>query len=267
MNVFIIKYNENLIGIYNNLDIILDYIYSLYNCNLIKNNIKIEEYKINSYILLNEYEVDLNYNIKLQKKINYKKESNNVELLNFEIESNTSTTNDNISNISINHSWPIPDATIVNIDDNKSEDSDDYYKNKNIIEKYNIIGQEKIDIVHNLNLLKQQKNKEIEKENIYNSDIKIYKILKLKKEKDNKFEIPELFKQKYEIFKNLELNNLLNYENYYKMYEPEQITTSFDNCFNDIDIKHYKQEDNDDENELENIEFKDIERNDLININ
>ena len=64
MNSYLIKNNNNILGIYNNLDLSLDYIYSLINSNLIhkSSNIIIYEYKPNSCIILHEYNIDLNYN-------------------------------------------------------------------------------------------------------------------------------------------------------------------------------------------------------------
>jgi hypothetical protein len=269
MSIFIIKNNKNIIGIYNDLEIALDYVYSLHNSNFISNNVIIEKYKINSYILLEELEVDLNYKITIKNTIKYNKVEESKISINlmddFEIESNMSTTNDNIT-VGLDNITIGPDNTTIGLDATiieKDDDSDTYFKNKSAIEKYNVLGQERIDIIHDINLLKEQQKKETEKENIYNSDIKLYDIFKLKKENNPKFEIPELFTQKYEIFKNLELNNSLNYENFYKIYEPQQIKTSFDDCFNDIEIKCYIQID-----EIENnVDFKDVEIGDLIDIN
>ena len=49
MNSFLIKNNNNIVGVFNDLELSLNYVYSLINSNLIKktSNVVIYEYKIN----------------------------------------------------------------------------------------------------------------------------------------------------------------------------------------------------------------------------
>jgi hypothetical protein len=255
MSVLVIKNNNNIIGLYDDLNIALDYVYSLYNSKLITDYIIIEKYKINSHILLEIYNVDLKYNITKTNKINYLNNNNS-----FEIDSITVSTLDNI------------DSDKKSVDDNSESDnnsvnSDNYFETKKIIEQYNILGQEKIDIIHNINLLNEQKNRETEKKNIYDSDLILYEKFKLIKNKNNEFEIPELFKKKYDTFQYLESNNKLDYLNFNDIYKPEIVITSFDNLFTNSHT--YEKTDNElfNDNDNDTVEFIDAELSELLDIN
>jgi hypothetical protein len=92
MNSYLIKNNNNILGIYNDLDLGLDFIYSLVNCNLIQktSNIIIYEYKINSSIILQEYKIDLNHIISTQMIINYNHNKQINKKINIEYETDSS---------------------------------------------------------------------------------------------------------------------------------------------------------------------------------
>ena len=143
MNIYIVKINNNLSGIFETLDIALDYVYSLLNSNLInnKNNVLIQTYKMNSCIILEEYTVDLNYTIEKKNKINYNNEVNfNIDF--YEEDSESVTTNSSTE-----------EETIISL--TSSEKRRQKEKIKEILNNQNILGQQKIDTVHKLNLLKK----------------------------------------------------------------------------------------------------------------
>jgi len=257
MSIFVIKNNNNIIGLYDDLKLALDYTYSLYNSKLInKEYIIIEKYKINTNILLELINVDLKFNITTEKKINY-----NEEIIE---ETNIEETNNEINTVTTNDLEEIKPEDDLNNPINKDI-------KKKIIEEKNNADQELIDIVHNINLLKKEKEKENEKINIYNIDIELYKKFLKKKTENNEFEIPELFQIKYSVFKYLDSNNELDYNNFIKLYCPTQIKTSYDNLFDIGNIIDYKSNNSDDtefdielDDKLNNVEFTDIEINDLI---
>jgi len=146
MNIYVIKINNILSGVYESLDIALDYVYSLKNSNLINknNNVLIQYFKINSCIILDEYVIDLSYDIKKVSKINY----NKLDLFdNYEDDSQTDTTND----------LSIYQSSSDTISINSSEEERIKKKNKDIIEIQNKLNQNKIDTIHKLNLLKKEK--------------------------------------------------------------------------------------------------------------
>jgi len=104
----------------------------------------------------------------------------------------------------------------------------------------NDIGQEKIDVTYHINLLKQEKKKIQEKENEYKYDLELYKKFKELKKTNNNFKIPELFVNKYNILLKLEESNELSFDNFIILYQPEVISTDYDNMFSAP--SHYKLE-------------------------
>ena len=73
MSIFLLKIKNNISGLFDNIDLALNHVYSLLNCNLIsiKDKVIICNYKINTSIVLFEYTVDLKYNITKKSNINY----------------------------------------------------------------------------------------------------------------------------------------------------------------------------------------------------
>jgi len=73
MSTFIVKIKNNIAGVFDNVDLALDYVYGLLNSNLISNREKviIYNYKINTSIILFEYTVDLKYDVTKKATINY----------------------------------------------------------------------------------------------------------------------------------------------------------------------------------------------------
>jgi len=229
MNSYLIKNNNNILGIYIDLDVAVDYIYSLINSNLIQkeSNIIIYEYKINSCIILHEYNIDLNYNISNKSTINFHKIIDNVfikPINNVFIKPNEYETDSPVLSSSSVHK---------NTSINTEEEYNRKKKERDFIKTQNILGQEKINVVHNINLLREELKKKEEKMIQYNDDLELYYKFKNLKNKNNLFVIPEMFEQKYDIFYILDNQNKLSYENFIEKYRPEKIKTQYYQIFDD----------------------------------
>jgi len=85
------------------------------------------------------------------------------------------------------------------------------------------IAKQKLELHHRINILKVQKQKIEESKQVYENDIKLYKTFNENLLKDSKFVIPELFLEKYNLIKKLDLNNNLSWESFVKEYK----TTNF----------------------------------------
>jgi dGTP triphosphohydrolase len=190
MSIYIIKIDNTILGVFNDLQLAIDYSYSISKAQLlVKDTIKIFNYKQNSNILLEE--IDL----KLTEEV--------TKILTMGYDKNVETKQETIEEIK-----------------KKNEEKRKY------VEEQNEIGQEIIEIKHKMNILKLKKEKMKETENIYETDLKLYNTIK----KDN-INVPELFKNKYELFKKLEMKNILNFDSFMQYYLPDNISTEYDSLF------------------------------------
>jgi hypothetical protein len=190
MSIYIIKIDNTILGVFNDLQLAIDYSYSISKAQLlVKDTIKIFNYKQNSNILLEEIDLKLTEEVTKTLTIGYDK---NVE-----------TKQETIEEIK-----------------KKNEEKRKY------VEEQNEIGQEIIEIKHKMNILKLKKEKMKETENVYETDLKLYNTIK----KDN-INVPELFKNKYELFKKLEMKNILNFDSFMQYYLPDNISTEYDSLF------------------------------------
>jgi hypothetical protein len=247
MNSYLIKNNNNILGIYNDLDLALNYIYSLLNSNLIqkKSKIIIYEYKINSCIILQEYNVDLNYIITNRSIINYSKSDvfikneNKYEsdsILNTSVNKTTSSINysSSVSDSStINNSSTVNNSSVSDSSINTSEEDRQRKNKREYLENQNKLAQEKIDVIHQINLLKEEKKKNDEKLNQYNYDIELYNKFKESKNENASFVIPIMFEEKYNMFSILDNKNNLTFENFIKTFKPSKMNTTYDELFDE----------------------------------
>jgi hypothetical protein len=91
----------------------------------------------------------------------------------------------------------------------------------------------KSEIQNSIFELKRKKEKLEESKRIYEVDVDLYKKFKKIKETNNKFEIPEMFIDKYELMDGLDKENKLCWENFNELYKAKKISTSFDKLFNE----------------------------------
>ena len=100
----------------------------------------------------------------------------------------------------------------------------EYYKS----EEYLKIAQEKIDLVSQINKIKYDKKLMIEKNKLYNEDLRLFELFTKEKLKDINFVIPPLFVLKYPIFEKLTLENTLSFENFLEEYEKVKPENNYD---------------------------------------
>jgi hypothetical protein len=254
--IYLIKNNNNIFGIYIDYESCIDYIFSCIQLKFINanDNITIYVYKPNSSIIIKEIKVNINSLIIDKLLYNYNKELINEEIINDEINKKL---NKNLNDIfklddkTDNFNNFISDSSRIDSDksSSKSDNSSDYesdtesdsesstYK-KMIIKKKNDIAQEKINLNHSLNLLKREKEKLENDINTYDTDLELYYKFKSKILIDKQFIIPILFENKFNIFKQLEEQNQISFDNFTLLYNNEVIPSDYDGIFNNTDNEY-----------------------------
>jgi hypothetical protein len=190
-------------------------------------------------------------NILINKQNTINKKKNPFELI--------KETHDLLSNkeIILNTTSVIPDQTTIDQskdvpndqttekldEDNNSEISDKIELLKEQLDKLNELKEQQLDIIDDAKdkleddrdklteyycnissekrMLRIQKQKEEEKQRIFEADKKVYEKIKIDiiKERISEDNLPELFINKYPIFKFMDLNNLLDTDNDYDTYK------------------------------------------------
>ena len=91
------------------------------------------------------------------------------------------------------------------------------------------IQEKRSKIDYNLNILKKKKEQLEEQKRVFEVDLDLYnKFNKIKNENDS-FIIPDIFLQKYNIFKVLHKDNTINLEVFNKLYKKDNTNTKWDN--------------------------------------
>jgi hypothetical protein len=93
------------------------------------------------------------------------------------------------------------------------------------------IKEDKINIEREKLKLEKKKENLLEKKKEYEYNLKLYNQFKNNIENDKNFEIPELFKEKFELIKNLDEMNELSSQNYYKLYVHKELNNSYSKLF------------------------------------
>ena len=95
-------------------------------------------------------------------------------------------------------------------------------------ESYQKVLQEKIDVVTDINKIKYDKKLMVEKNNLYNEDVKLFNLFTKEKEKNNNFIVPALFELKFSIFDSLTKANNLSFETFMEEYEKVKPENNYD---------------------------------------
>jgi len=269
--IYIVKSNNNIIGIYSDFNLCINYIFSCVQLKFIQNNVIIYVYKNNSSIIIKKIRINEESLIINKLLYNYNQELSDdivapsIDINNVESYTNIKSYNNIDSHNNINSSFKNRSLSdIFKIDDNDfvldpvtenddkiDSDNESIYESYNNIndfesdsisvsssyikkekEKQKEIAQEKINIIHNINLLKKEKEKLENDMNVYELDLKLYYKFKNLLSENNKFILPELFENKYNIFSQLEEKHQLSFENFVLLYNNESIQTDYDGIFN-----------------------------------
>ena len=146
------------------------------------------------------------------------------------------------------------------------------YDNDNEVENSSIEsndGEDIVDVQNQINLLKIQKEKIEESKNKYEVDLGLYYKFKKNLEDDINFVIPELFKDKYKIFHQLDLKNNLSWETFSLVYKEQDFHGKYSNIFeiaNDFETKFLTNINSDTESESEADSDEDSNPENIIEI-
>jgi len=209
MSYYLVKYNNNIIGTYDDLKLAKLFINSCYQNKFMTSKATIMHFTKNSCFFEKE-EVEQTEEERKLGEIEKKKE---VE---------------------------------KQIEDKKELD-----KKKEELQKtpeYKEILQAKIDLQHDLNLLKQKKEKIEQSKIVYENDVKLYNIFKQSKMDNPEFEIPEIFSKKFIIFTKLTDEDRLSWDNFVGEYKHENLyndyfsVTCHEDMYNETLKKENKEE-------------------------
>lgn len=230
---YILEKENKYLGCFSNIDILKN------NIEFLKNNNLLDEYNIiqmkfnylgNNKIKLdkinieNHKNIDLIYLIEIDNeligvynRINIMRENADFfRKLNSEKTINTYTAHNNSFKIYLNKKKveKLPEEELEKIKKEAEENANN-----------------RAEIRRQLNLLKMQKQRLEEKKNKFEYDLKLYYQFKEKFKKDNSFEIPELFKNKFKIFTECEKSDNLNFGYYLENCSEEFLSNSYEALF------------------------------------
>ena len=203
----ILYHNDKLIGLFENIELCSNFVKSV-EVNNWATGFKAIKYKSNSCI--KEWERELKF---------------------YDVNVETKNLNENI----------VPDETIENNDDSNNESKTEPSDKKKEGRLKKVVKKEQVD-QYNYNLLKVQREKILESKNKYEVDLSLYNRFKDEINTNSKFEIPEAFEEKYYLFKRLEDNDEISWDNYASIYKEKDFNGRFSNIFevsNEFDNKFY----------------------------
>lgn len=237
MHSYLVEYEGKIIGCYKKFYDAESFILSCLQNNFIKDSALIHTYRTNSCFKIETTNVNLKSysksNFLFNGKTTFSNSTDSVNIL-----SNSKTNSSSSSELLYESSSKIMSSTdtetpVKVLCEPVKKPVDIDYSNPAVIE----MAKQKVDLQHKINLLKKQKEKIEESKNVYENDLKLFKMFKQSKETNPSFEIPELFAQKYNIMINLENSNELTWENFSKNYKQENYygdyfsSNSYENMF------------------------------------
>ena len=86
-------------------------------------------------------------------------------------------------------------------------------------ETYQKVSKAKSELLHNMNIIKAKKEKLIESKQVYENDLKLFELFSMNKKSDPNFIIPELFVDKFTLFNRLKESGTLTWETFTTEYK------------------------------------------------
>jgi len=245
-DIIILKHNNKICGYYSKKSAVDTFVNSCINCKFIKetDKIELEYYETNSFILKKTEQYNNKNDVKIKEKTikinkNMYEDFSDSDTTSVDFENVSSSSSDSNKILLLDNDTDSEKSLILN-EDNKSEDlftldaeaflqkkKDQRIQQQKIIE----LGQQKIDIMSQINKLKLDKKKMEEKKTKFDYDLELYKKFKKMKEKDFSFDVPVMFKNMYDLFEKLDNNNDLSFESFIENYVEEKILTQYDDIF------------------------------------
>ena len=203
----ILYHNDKLIGLFENIELCSNFVKSV-EVNNWATGFKAIKYKSNSCI--KEWERELKF---------------------YDVNVETRNLNENIE----------PDEIRENNNDSNNELKTKPTDKKKEGRQKKVVKKEQVD-QYNYNLLKAQREKILESKNKYEVDLSLYNRFKDEMSTNSQFEIPEAFEEKYHLFKKLEDNDEISWDNYASIYKEKDFNGRFSNIFevsNEFDNKFF----------------------------
>lgn len=113
----------------------------------------------------------------------------------------------------------------------EEEEDNSYSLNSEEEKEYQEIKATENDLQHKINLLRKDKEKLEEMKSVYEVDLKLYYKFKKELEENEDFTIPEMYVQKYKIFRELEEKGEISWDNFHEKYKPEEMNHSYNALF------------------------------------
>ena len=186
--IYIVENNNNIVGVWDTIESARSFILGCYQNNFINlNNIVIKTYELNNCFCSDTIKIN---NPKVVD------ESSKVEMY---YHNDIVLAKDKTETIPIDHNDPA------------------------VIHFNNV----KIDLQHNINLLKQQKKKIEESKNTFKSDYNMFQLFAKNKLTDDTFIIPEIFVEKFELMSKLNKKDNLTWEYFIKEFSHNNLYNEY----------------------------------------
>jgi hypothetical protein len=193
--IYLIEYKNKIIGAYLDYNLAEIFLISCIQNNLMDNNIRILVFNLNS--CYNKKIINFTANIYPNKNDNYIEEY-----------INESYCEKSADLISVTSSTKDLNMNLINTINNLGEND----------EKICELAKKKKKIMHKINIIKYNKNKIDEYKNLFLEDKKLFEKFNNLIKNDISFQIPELFKDKYNVFIKLLNDNNLNFDSFINEY-------------------------------------------------
>lgn len=233
MTHFLVEYNNKVIGTYNDYDLAETFILSCLQNNLMQGSAKILKFRQNSCYYNDEYNITLYNNVK-PSHVNFLPDPVFIPASQHVIPSNVIPSETSEEKVD---EKPVPVNNVID------------FTKPEVIE----IAKQKIELQHNINLLKVHKQRIEESKKIYENDLKLFDIFTNNISKDPNFIIPPIFEDKYRIFKMLKEEGTLSWEHFTSLHKKENYYGDYFgvNDYEEYFMKSNKKENDDLSEELE----------------